>query len=362
VKRLFLLFGEMFRISLCTVGGGYAIVAVADDVFSRRAWTREGELLERLSLFQTIPGILAGHCAAYVGLRVAGVRGALAALAGVLLPSLAIFLLVSAGYATIPLTSPLLLSLFTGLRAGLAGVVGAMAIRAWRTGVAGRYGHAAVVAGCCALAAGLNPALILLLAMGAGLARTFCARRGNCCSLPLIALLFLKYGALAFGGGYVLVPFYLADFIGPHAPFLQLPEADFANLMALTQMTPGPIGINAATFFGYRLGGVGGACAATVALVAPGFLVLLVAFRSLARFAETAFVRGLLAGVRPVTVSLMLGAFWAFARLAIWPGGPAPFNGWALGIALVAGALVALRRMGVMGVIGLSAVLGFLCA
>ena len=72
--KLVRLFFEMFRIALFVVGGGYAIIAVADDTFSRKLkWTKEGELLEALSLFQTFPGIMAAHCAIYVGRKVAGV-------------------------------------------------------------------------------------------------------------------------------------------------------------------------------------------------------------------------------------------------------------------------------------------------
>ena len=68
MRKLARLFFEMFRIALFVIGGGFAIIAVCDDVFSRKLkWTKEGELLDMLPLYQMIPGILAAHNAVYVG-------------------------------------------------------------------------------------------------------------------------------------------------------------------------------------------------------------------------------------------------------------------------------------------------------
>ncbi|MBR4476377.1 MAG: chromate transporter [Kiritimatiellae bacterium] len=321
--KLFRLFLEMFRIALFVVGGGYAIIAVADDTFSRKLkWTKEGELVDALSLFQTFPGIMAGHCAVYVGRKVAGVAGSVVALAGVILPSLVIFTCVSMGYGAIPLDNPWLGAAFAGLRAALTGVIAGMVVRGWRKSVVGRYGYSAMLVGLALLLSGANPALVLVAAMLVGVILEFIpvraagSRRFN--SLAMVVPIFLKYGALAFGGGYVLVPMYISDFVGEAARFLQLPSEEFANLMALTQMTPGPIGINAATFFGFRLGGIPGAVLATFALVLPGSLMLSLALASMERFSESRVVKGIFAGVRPVTMSLMLSAAWSFAGMSIW--------------------------------------------
>ena len=350
--KLVRLFFEMFRIALFVVGGGYAIIAVADDTFSRKLkWTKEGELLEALSLFQTFPGIMAAHCAIYVGRKVAGVAGSVVALAAVVLPSLVIFTFVSMGYGAIPLDNPWLGAAFAGLRAALTGVIAGMIVRGWRKSVVGCYGYSAMLVGLALLVAGVNPALVLVAAMLVGVVREFTparaagSRRFN--SLAVVVPIFLKYGALAFGGGYVLVPMYIRDFVGEAAQFLQLPPEEFANLMALTQMTPGPIGINAATFFGFRLGGVPGAVLATVALVLPGSLMLTLALASMDRFRESRIVKGVLAGVRPVTMSLMLSAAWAFAGMSLdWVP---------MAIALFAAAMTVARKLGVMQTI-------FLCA
>ena len=106
-KLLWHLFFEFFKIALFVVGGGYAIIVVADDVFGRKLkWTKEGELLEHLPVFQMVPGLIAGNTAIYVGLKMAGLVGAAISLLAVALPSLFIFLLVACGYNSLPLDNP----------------------------------------------------------------------------------------------------------------------------------------------------------------------------------------------------------------------------------------------------------------
>jgi chromate transporter len=105
------------------------------------------------------------------------------------------------------------------------------------------------------------------------------------------------------------------------APFLQISDVEFSNLMALTQMTPGPIGVNGATFFGYRLAGIPGAVAASALLLLPGSLLVYAALRSLEKFASSAPVRGILRGAKPASVALMLSALLVFAGQSVASGG-----------------------------------------
>ena len=302
---------------------------------------------------------MAGHCAVYVGRKVAGPLGSAVALAAVALPSLVIFLFVSMGYGAIPLGNPWLVAAFGGLRAALTGVIAGMIVRGWSKSVSGAYGYAAAAIALVLLLGGANPALVLVAAMLVGVAVEFSPRGGSrrFNSLGIVVPIFVKYGALAFGGGYVLVPMYIRDFVGEGAAWLHLPAEEFANLMALTQMTPGPIGINAATFFGYRLGGVLGAALATFALVLPGSLLLFLALASMERFSGSRVVKGILGGVRPVTMALMLSAAWSFAGMSLWTvsGGRVSLNFAALAIAAFAAFSTIRRLMGVMQAI-------FLCA
>jgi len=379
-KRLLVLFWEMFKIAASVVGGGFAIAAVADDVFSRRRkWTEEGEIVGSLPVFQMVPGIIAAHTAVYVGRKVAGVAGAFVAAAGVFLPSVVVFSAVTAGYRFIPCGNAFLEAAFLGLRASLAGVIAAMCAKAWPKSVAGPVAAAVMVAALVAIGPlRVNPALVVLAAVLFGVAAEFARRPEDVHGRRLnsvawaFPLVFLKYGLMAFGGGYVLVPVYLADFVGPNAPYLQLSEGEFANVMALTQMTPGPIAVNCATFFGFRLGadafasplaGVACAFAATLALLVPGAVLLYLALGSLERFRASRVVRGIIAGARPATVALMLNALWAFLMMSAWtrpPEGGVAFHPVALAIAIASAALVFTRRLGVVKVILLSAFVSIL--
>lgn len=320
MKRVASLFWELFKISLFVVGGGYAIIAVADEVFSKKGWTEEGELVDRLPVFQMVPGLIATHTAVYLGNKVAGVLGAAVGVVAVALPSVAIFTFVSMGYASLPLDSPWLKAAFVGFRAALTGIIAATVVRSAKK-LSGPF--AIAVCGLSLIALGLFDVpvwAVLLAAMAAGVvAEGARGERGVSFKSPawLGVFLFLKYGILCFGGGFVLVPMYMEDFVGESAPYLQVTAEEFSNLMALTQMTPGPIGVNGATFFGYRLAGVCGAIAASACLLLPGSLLALLAFRSLDRFRESRLVRGILRGVRPASVALMLVALWAFAWMSV---------------------------------------------
>ena len=353
MRALLSLFWEFFKVSLFVVGGGYAIVAVADDACARRGWTAEGELFDRLPVFQSIPGLIAAHAAVYVGDKVAGAAGAAVGVAAVALPSVAVFTLVSVGYGSLPLGGPLLGSAFAGLRAALVGVVAAAIVRSWRRSLPDAFSHFLAASAALAMAVlGLNVVVVLLAAMAAGLASrapwggASCGRR-TFRSSWLALLVFLKYGLVGFGGGFALVPMYAADFVGPAAPYLQVAAGEFSDVMALSQMTPGPIGVNCATFFGYRLMGLPGALAASALLLLPGAAICLAASRSLDRFRGSRVVEGLMRGARPASVALMLCALWAFASMCWWrsgPGGATAFCPAAVAISAAVAAAMASRR------------------
>ena len=318
MRKLLRLFWEFFRISLCVVGGGYAILSVADEVFSRLGWTEEGELVEKLPVLQMVPGLIAGNSAIYVGNKVAGWPGALVALVAVAVPSFFIFLVISMGYGNIPLDNPHLNSAFVGLRAALTGIIAGVIWKNWTKSVSGVFGYVAVALCASILVSGrVNPFWVLLGSALCGISFTLSTKGKYACSvIPSIFFLFAMYGSVAFGGGYVLVPFYVADFVGSAAPYLQLAEDEFANIMALTQMTPGPISINCATFFGFRLGGVLGAGVATAALLLPGYFLLLAALRGLERFKNSKIASGMMVGLKPASMAMMICALISFAKFS----------------------------------------------
>ncbi len=137
-------------------------------------------------------------------------------------------------------------------------------------------------------------------------------------NLLALYLVFFKFGLLCFGGGYMLIPLLSAELVGP-APCPLRPE-EFANLVSIAQATPGPIGINTATYVGYTQQGVPGAVVATLGIVTPALLLVILAIKLLKRYEKSLPVQGFLAGMRPASFGLILSAAVIFAELSVFTG------------------------------------------
>ena len=112
---------------------------------------------------------------------------------------------------------------------------------------------------------------------------------------------FVKVGLLGFGGGLAIVRL-IYDSI---QPFLDMSQETFANIVAISQITPGPLAVNTATYVGYMAAGVGGAAVATLGVVIPEFIIMSLVVRMLHRFRESKLVNGALNGIRPATIGLI---------------------------------------------------------
>ena len=112
---------------------------------------------------------------------------------------------------------------------------------------------------------------------------------------------FAKVGLLGFGGGLAIVRL-IYDSI---QPFMEMSREAFANIVAISQITPGPLAVNTATYVGYSAVGVGGAAAATLGVVIPEFIIMSLVVRMLHRFRESRLVNGALSGIRPATIGLI---------------------------------------------------------
>ena len=392
-RVLWRLFAEFFKIALLVVGGGHAILVVADDVFGRKLkWLREGELIEHLPVFQMVPGLIAGNSAIYVGLKTAGRLGALVALVAVALPSFLIILAVAYGYNALPLDNRWIASAFFGLRSSLTGILLGVIVKGWRKNIVGPYGYIALaVAAALLLFCGVGTVSVLALAILAGIALEFAGlggapdtlsagvevAAGNRWRTVVLAVaflaamtllngcifwLFVKFGLLCFGGGFVLVPVYVQEFVGEAAPLLQISAEEFSNLMAITQMTPGPVSVNAATFFGFRLAGVLGSAIATAGLLTPSYFLLTAALTGLERWKSSRIVKGLVRGVKPATIALMIAAMRTFLVMSIvtrTENGFA-FSPFALLLALFSAYMVVKGRLSVMATIFACAAAGML--
>ncbi len=115
---------------------------------------------------------------------------------------------------------------------------------------------------------------------------------------------FFRTGLLAVGGGLATLPF-LRD-ISVRRGWFTL--AELTDMIAVAESTPGPIGVNTATYAGYKVAGIPGALTATFALILPAFLIMLAVVTVLKRFRENRFVIAVLDVLRPTSVALVASA------------------------------------------------------
>ncbi|MDD7718900.1 MAG: chromate transporter [Eubacteriaceae bacterium] len=117
-------------------------------------------------------------------------------------------------------------------------------------------------------------------------------------------LSFAKIGIFGFGGGMAMLPM-----IYQSAQQMGGVSADeFSNLVGISQVTPGPIAVNAATYVGFVTAGYGGAIAATMGVAVPSFILVSLACYFINKFKESTVIKGAFVGIRPVTVGLIAAA------------------------------------------------------
>ena len=124
---------------------------------------------------------------------------------------------------------------------------------------------------------------------------------------------FFKTGLFAVGGGLATLPF-LYDIARNYTWF---DESTLADMVAVSQSTPGPIGINMATFAGFQAGGVIGSIIATVGLVLPSFIVILIVAHFLSKFRQNEQVESIFYGLRPAVTGLIAVAWFQVVNISI---------------------------------------------
>ncbi len=331
----------------------------------KKQWLSGDSFSDGVALCQTIPGATAMQSAAYVGLRARGFSGAAAAYVGFGLPAF-IFMLVLSVLYKYGQEAPLILSLFSGLRAIVVALM-ANAVISFGTTTIKRWWGLPVAAGAAvALFFGVNPVYVILAAAAVGLAlplgtgatpkagpehETPAKRRSYWRPVLLLlagaavvmgilyvfrpelfylAATMLRVDLFAFGGGFASVPLMQHEVVDVHH-WVQAPV--FIDGIALGQVTPGPIVITA-TFVGYLFAGVAGAVVATAAIFLPSFTILVLVEPYFDRFKRNRYFRKAITGILLSFVGLLLAVT---VRLGINVG----WEVWSVVLALAA--FVALR-------------------
>ena len=286
------------------------MVALAGDhefVKRKRRWLTE-EFLDMVAIAESTPGPVAVNSATYIGYKLAGVAGAAASTLAVCLPSFAVIYLISLFFDRF-LQLTVVANAFKGVQACVIYLILSAGVKMLKNLQRTPFNTAVVavvlaaMVGCSVLAVSFLICCILLAAQrGAGLRdRAGEERRHKMillqlfwnfwssvrCPLAAVTACLAGAGKQCWGHGW-------------------LTESEFLSFIAVSESTPGPLAVNMATFIGASQAGLAGSFVATVGVVLPSFVIILLIAAALHSLMKYAGVNAFLAGVRPCVVAMIL--------------------------------------------------------
>jgi chromate transporter len=332
LSRLFL------KLGMVAFGGPPAHIAMMEDeVVSRRQWLTREQFLDFLGATNLIPGPNSTEMAIHVGRVRAGWPGLLVAGASFILPSAVMVTALAWAYVrfgSLPEVTgvmygvkPIVIALIvqavfklakTAVKSTWLAAVGALAALATALGV----DQLAVLAG-----GGLLTGIIYWLRSGkrSSSVATFLAGgttltgigAGSIVAAPFsltaLFLVFLKIGAILFGGGYVLIALIRSNLVA-HLGWIS--ERQLLDAIAMGQVTPGPLSTTA-TFIGFLLAGVPGAAIATIAIFLPAFFFVAISGPLVPRLRHSPLAGAVLDGVNVAALALIAVVTWQLFRAAV---------------------------------------------
>ena len=344
LKALALLF---LRLGLTAFGGPAAHIALMQaEVVERRKWLTKEEFLDLLGASNLVPGPSSTELAIHIGFRLARWPGLLLAGICFILPAVLIVMGIAWIYRSLAG-----LPQVTGVLYGVKPVVIAVVLQAlWnlgRTALKTRFlagvGAAAIVIAFL----NLSPLLVLFGAGALNGGRQWITSREKADAAPLLSLLgliaalvalplllgrvtaasaaldskslfwvFLKFGSIVYGSGYVLLAFLHADLV---ARLKWLTSTQLLDAVAVGQVTPGPV-FTTATFIGFILDGPRGAIIATAGMFLPAFLFVAVSGPLVPRLRKSPLAGAFLDGVNAASLALMAVVTWELGRAALVDG------------------------------------------
>lgn len=331
LARLFL------RLGATAFGGPAAHVAMMHtEVVHRRGWIDEQRFLDLLGATSLIPGPNSTELAIHLGYTRARWRGMLLAGACFIAPAMAIVLIIAWAYVRYG-TSPAAEGLLIGIEPVVVVIITMALVRLGRAATKRSASPLVVAAAAAGLyLGGVNELVIILgIGLGTGAARAALRSPGRLgmlvppglFALPLgvraieatqvgldrLFLLFVKFGAVVYGSGYVLFAFLRGDLVERLG---WITERQLVDALAIGQVTPGPV-FTSATFIGYLLNGLPGALVATAGIFLPSF-VFVAALGPLVDLARRSkWAREVLDGVNAAALGLMAGVLVQLGQRAL---------------------------------------------
>lgn len=168
---------------------------------------------------------------------------------------------------------------------------------------------------------------------------------------------FFKIGLFTFGGGYAMLPLIQSEVIA-HG---WMETADIINFIAVSESTPGPFAVNISTYVGRITAGIGGSVCATLGVVLPSFLVILIVARFYERFRRSRIVEGAMTGLRPAVIGLIAASLLSIGTTVFTPAVSTRWLPVAIsGCLFILMSILAFRKKHPILIIALSAVIGII--
>lgn len=311
-----------------------AIIQKLKSLVRQKKWMTEEEMNEGLALVQLYPGPMMVDFTAYVGYKLRGVAGAIAATVGFVLPSFIMMLALSYVYFTAGNLAWIHI-VFSGLEALVIGVILNVTVDMAAQNIKGKTEAVIALLAFAVLLFKINALWVVLVALflGAILLRPTSKSKAipsPQASVPMrqwmgialisffvmlvlvasillksevgtLSLSLFKIGSVAFGSGTTIVPLLQTEVVNAHH---WMTMNQFADGLALGQITPGPFLITS-TFIGYKMGGFFGATLATFAMFSPSFIMTLIFTELFVHIRNLKAIRGALAGVLASFVGML---------------------------------------------------------
>jgi chromate transporter len=316
---------EWGRIGCIGFGGPPAHIALFRELcVTRRGWLAEDQFERAIAATNLLPGPASTQLAIYCAWRLRGTRGALIGGLGFILPGLVLILALSVLFLASSLPAWI-----RGAGMGAGAAVAAVAVRAglgvavpiWRRTTVAHRPRILIYALAAAIAAAVTGPWLVLVLLACGVVERTWQRQlaGGGVSFhawPLLATVAepggtgaliwtaLKVGALAFGGGFVIVPLMQSDAVGTYH---WMTHGQFLNAVALGQVTPGPLTQTVAAV-GYAAGGLPAALLAALVAFAPSFSFILFGAARFERLLLDERVTAFLAGAAPAAAGAIIGS------------------------------------------------------
>ena len=136
-------------------------------------------------------------------------------------------------------------------------------------------------------------------------------------TLLILCWEFFKTGLFSVGGGLATLPF-LFDMSAKYPEWFSVSQ--LTNMVAVAESTPGPIGVNMATYVGFTVAGIPGGILATLSLILPSIIVILIIARILEKFSENKLVKDVFYGLRPAVVGMLFASVLSVFESSLFGG------------------------------------------